>query len=625
MRRADFEKLVLRLQAYAQREPRAYQTRVALLAGLGFLILAAIIGVSSLLLLGMVGLVIVTLFSGGKAILLLLKLGKLLLLLAIPLWVLVRSSLQAVFVRFPRPQGREITRAEAPVLFKRLAWMRANMKGPRFHHVLLTDELNAAVVQRPLFGLFGWPRNYLILGLPLLEALSEREAVAVMAHEYGHLTGAHSRFGAFIYRLRLMWSTIGAVAEQWQGWGGRVLGRLIGWYAPYFNAYTFVLARSHEYLADAVSAELVGKSIAAGALKRVNVAAGCYDAFMTDTFARVLSEAEPPRDLVRGWAGRIGTPMPKDLARQYLDTSLARRTDLADTHPALLDRLAALSAPERIDSVPAPLREPSAAQRWFGAGLARLRAELEAQWAQRLRAPWRERHVELGEKRKRLAALEALPAADRDQQWERIALRRELRPQDDHLPALDAYLAKHGDDPVALFTRGVLRLGRDDEGGLTDLEAAMQLDAASTIAACSHAADFLRTRDKVRANAYTERAERRDALEQTRAAEFQSLNVKHVLRPHGVAPALVAQLVEVVRDAGIKHVRALYLVRRELPADPALENWLLGIELSAWARFRSREANVVDAVAALPLPLANVMVCAMSGANRAIGKRIRSV
>jgi Zn-dependent protease with chaperone function len=30
------------------------------------------------------------------------------------------------------------------------------------------------------------------------------------------------------------------------------------WYAPYFNATTFILARAHEYEADAASAELMG-------------------------------------------------------------------------------------------------------------------------------------------------------------------------------------------------------------------------------------------------------------------------------------------------------------------------------------------------------------------------------
>jgi hypothetical protein len=34
------------------------------------------------------------------------------------------------------------------------------------------DDFNAAVVQAPRLGLFGWYRNYLLIGLPLAKALT---------------------------------------------------------------------------------------------------------------------------------------------------------------------------------------------------------------------------------------------------------------------------------------------------------------------------------------------------------------------------------------------------------------------------------------------------------------------
>ena len=101
--------------------------------------------------------------------------------------------------------------------------MRLQLKGPRFHHVLLVDDLNAGVIQRPRLGVFGWPSNYLLLGLPLLEALSPEEALSVVAHEYGHLAGAHGRFEAFVYRLRRTWSMLGQLAQAWQGVATRPL------------------------------------------------------------------------------------------------------------------------------------------------------------------------------------------------------------------------------------------------------------------------------------------------------------------------------------------------------------------------------------------------------------------
>ena len=108
-------------------------------------------------------------------------------LAAVPLWFLVKSAVQALFTRLPAPEGLEIMREQAPALFAAIDDMRRRMKGPRFHHVLVTDEMNAAVVQRPLFGLVGWPRNYLVLGLPLLEALVDRALKSLMPLPSGAL------------------------------------------------------------------------------------------------------------------------------------------------------------------------------------------------------------------------------------------------------------------------------------------------------------------------------------------------------------------------------------------------------------------------------------------------------
>jgi len=299
-----FKKLVARLEEESAADPRLYRLKVAALTLLGFGILALLIGAVGFGLVLILGLCVAVAASGGGALLLLLKFGKLVFLLVIPLWFLVKSAVKALFIRLPAPQGREITRLEAPALFAALDRMRHQMNGPRFHHVLVVDDVNAAVVQRPAFGLVGWPRNYLLLGLPLLEAMPPEEALAVVAHEYGHLAGSHGHFSAFIYRLRHTWATVQDYTDHIQGWLGRLVAPLVRWYAPYFNAYTFVLARADEYHADAASAELVGTAHAAHALKRVNLVAPLHQRFMQKTFDRIDHEAQPPQDLMHRWAAQ---------------------------------------------------------------------------------------------------------------------------------------------------------------------------------------------------------------------------------------------------------------------------------------------------------------------------------
>jgi Zn-dependent protease with chaperone function len=233
-----FKQLVARLERESAAAPGAYRAKVAALTLLGFGILLLFLAAAGAGLVVLAGFAVFVALTGGKALIVLIKGSKLFLLLAIPLWFLIKNGIAALFVRFPPPEGREIRRNEAPALFAEIDRMRRVMNGPRFHHVLIVDDVNAAVVQRPAFGLIGWPRNYLLLGLPLLEGMAPLEALAVVAHEYGHLASADGHFGAFIYRLRHTWGTIETAFERIPGWMGRLMTPLLHWYVPYFNAYT---------------------------------------------------------------------------------------------------------------------------------------------------------------------------------------------------------------------------------------------------------------------------------------------------------------------------------------------------------------------------------------------------
>ncbi|HEX6707901.1 MAG TPA: M48 family metallopeptidase [Albitalea sp.] len=623
MDQARFEQMVARLERESDASPRSYQLKVAALALLGFLILALIVGVAGFGLVLLAGIAVATLLTGGKALILLFKLGKLLLVLAIPLWLLVRSASQALFTRLPPPQGLELRRAEAPALFAAMDGMRRGMKGPRFHHVLVTDEMNAAVVQRPLFGLFGFPRNYLILGLPLLEALSAEEALAVVAHEYGHLAGSHSRFAAYIYRLRHSWGTIQAVAQQWQGWTGRPLQRIVGWYAPYFNAYTFVLARANEYQADAASAELVGAGVAASALKRVNISASQYDAFVESTLTTIRDLPAPPADLSAQWAARALQAPPAERAEQWLRRALERESQASDTHPVLRERLRALTGHAvSASELPAPVAA-SAALAWLGSGVAGLRETLQRQWHERVAQPWAQRHQELQTRLRRLEELEAMAEPDVDARIERLRLRIDLHPEIDHLPALVAFNAERPDTPLTLFLEGCVRLDQGDEGGIGVLERTIALDADATRPACEKIHAWLSQRADARAGAWADRWKERLAFEEDRSRQMHTLDLSHELRASGLGEAEIERAREVLRMGG-EGVQRAFLARRVLPADPSIATYVLGLELTRWAAFRSKGPEIVKRLTDFEWPV-HVFVCAMVDEHKALRTKLEAL
>lgn len=195
MSREQFVALVKRLEAYAERHPTLYRIRVYALGVLGyayiFLILVGLLlAVAAAAYAAVVG-------KGAGALYLVQGIAALLALIG----VVVRS----LWVRMPLPEGLALAPAVVPRLFEAVEKIRKALQSPKVHQVMLTNDFNAGVVQWPRLGAFGWPRNYLVLGLPLMQALSPEQFEAVLAHEFGHVSRSHGRFTAWIYRIRKTW------------------------------------------------------------------------------------------------------------------------------------------------------------------------------------------------------------------------------------------------------------------------------------------------------------------------------------------------------------------------------------------------------------------------------------
>jgi Zn-dependent protease with chaperone function len=612
-----FNAIVARLETESREAPARYQFKVGLLAVAGFGLLFLIMGGAALGILLLAVVAIAVVMSAGKAALLLIKLAKVLWVLVIPLWLLLKSSLAALFTRLPPPTGHELRRGDAPALFAAMDELRKRMRGPRFHHVLVTMEMNAAVVQRPLFGLAGLPRNYLILGLPLLESLAPDEALAVVGHEYGHLAGSHSHFAAWIYRLRLTWGTIYALSEQWTGWAGRGLRKLVHLYAPYFNAYTWVLARANEYQADAAAAELGSPAIAANALKRVNVASGQYDAFMTEVYGGVRLASAPPADLSDRWSRAAREVPPAVQAGEWLRQSLEREKQVHDTHPVLRERLAALPGEAaRVAELPPPLTGPSAATAWLGPAAAALRQKLQADWAQAVDEGWRQRYGEIEEQRRRLTELRGLASPSADETVERLNLQVRLEPEADVLPGIQAFNAATPDHAGGLYLEGSVRCDRDDAAGVPLLEQVMVLDPEAVTAVCEHLYRFYRrSGDTVRAEAYADRYRARQKLEAERYAQFHNFDPAHAIAPYDLGDediSLIRTIIAARRKSGIARA---WVVRRILPADESIRIYVVCIDPAWWARLLQRAPQIIAALneSSWPMP---ATLCVLIGANR---------
>lgn len=569
----EFATLVERLEARARSEPEAYGRQVLGVAMLGNLYLATIVLLTTSMLVAAVASV-AYLHAFGV---------KLALVIGIFLWTVVR----ALWVSLPAPSGREITRAQAPALFAMLDDLRAALDAPSFHHVLLSDDFNAGVVQVPRLGIFGWPRNYLLLGLPLMKSLREDQFKAVLAHEYGHLAGGHSRLSNWIYRQRERWGKLLDALSDYQGSARFLFLPFLRWYTPYFNAFSFPLARANEYAADAAAARLTSAEALGSALAGSSVI-GAYlaERYWPGIHAYAQDTAQPHFTPYANLTAHLGDALPLTSAADWLSNALACQTTLHDTHPALSDRLAALGVDARL----APATIEDSADKLLGAQCATITAEFDAQWRDAIAPAWAAHHAAVTEQRAVLAALQARHAAG-EQLDEKDAFNH-------------AFLTAHvgHDAPAALalwqalFERAPqhalvrLRYGEalittDSAAGMALIEQAMADDANLSVEACTALRDGAWVAgDKDAALRWHERLQEREALEAAAAAERNAITYYDELEPH----ALDADTVERMRATlrAIAGLKTAYLVRKRCDYLPDNALFVLGYTVDGWFAHR---------------------------------------
>lgn len=305
---------------------------------------------------------------------------------------------RGVWVRLDPPPGLPVTAKTAPALFALLKEVCAKLDCAPFHKVLITGEFNACVMQVPRLGMLGWHRNYLVLGLPLMQALDPDEFKSVLAHEAAHCSRNHGRLSNWLYRVRETWERIYQKLDEQQNASELVVRLFVRWYWPILNAHAFALSRANEYEADAFAAKLAGADASARALMRIQVLEGWLGRVFWEQLERPGDRgAEPPHDVYALLSARIRQPCPPPVVESVLYDAFTGESDNVRTHPSLTDRLRAMDRlPEGSDEgrfptelPPAPLR--SAAQELLGEAEGEFEQRLSEQWRKLAEARWSRR------------------------------------------------------------------------------------------------------------------------------------------------------------------------------------------------------------------------------------------
>jgi Zn-dependent protease with chaperone function len=244
---------------------------------------------------------------------------------------IIVGAKRALFFKPSQPAGVVVDPASAPHLWAEVGQL-ARAAGTRPpDEIRILPEVNAAVSEDSrLLGLIGG-RRYLYIGMPLLLTLNVSQFRAVIGHELGHYSNAHTRLGAIAFRGRL---AIGGALEHLSS---SILGLPFQAYGRLYLLVDSAASREQEREADQIAVRVAGTSAAATALAELPVVEAAWDFYFQRYVGPAAEAGYLPRDLFRGFYELIS-------ARQQELSQL--RTQLPpgeksvwDTHPPIAERV----------------------------------------------------------------------------------------------------------------------------------------------------------------------------------------------------------------------------------------------------------------------------------------------
>jgi heat shock protein HtpX len=231
--------------------------------------------------------------------------------------------------------GPAVEKSKEPQLFAALESVAEKTGQELPAEVYLVDDVNAFVTSRG--GVMGFgSRRVMGLGLPLMQAVSVQEFMAILAHEFGHYHRGGVALGPWIHKTRV---AIGRTIQQLES---NVLQFLFVWYGKLFLRVTHAISRNQELVADEIAARAAGAGAMISGLRTVHATSVAYHNYVQQELAPVVQRGYLP-PVSAGFTrflGISGMDAFLDVVVQYEEEQGA--TDPLDTHPSLKDRIAAL-------------------------------------------------------------------------------------------------------------------------------------------------------------------------------------------------------------------------------------------------------------------------------------------
>lgn len=321
--------------------PRLYWLKLLFLLLQSLLVLSLILGMITLLILWIVK----EPFSKNLRIWIFLIINALITLYA---YFLILTS-------YPWKGMLYLKKSDYPELYRSINWVAHILRAPKIHRIYLSTDFNAAVASSFTF-VPGLRRNVLILGYPLLCALSSKALLGCLAHEFGHLSRNHLSWSGIFFRVSAFWAAfqLGIFTWIFSFWRNRFLKSLNWTLHPVYY--------QQEIEADRHVVEKFGSDYAADFLLQLELK---KDILPLDTTInrRILTEDFKTIDFACAIRDLMQAPLERKNCESGIAKAMKSLTPVFDEHPSFRDRIAMTGV---TDFIPHLLKESDALKKLVG-------------------------------------------------------------------------------------------------------------------------------------------------------------------------------------------------------------------------------------------------------------------
>ena len=273
------------------------------------------------------------------------------------------------------PSGVVLKKDIAPSLFQLVA-DQARHYGTKVDRIVLSGKFELDIMKTPRYGLPVWSSNTLVIGLPLIQCLSEPRFQCALARRLGQFSKRHNWLENWLYQLRTIWPQY-CQRTQVIELGYQPVRWFFLLYTPVYDVITVPVAHLDELAADNYAMELFNDEEVLDTIASQMV---CYK-YLADCYWPVMRKmAASKKESVNDWHSAIASVLRNilqgDKVAHWLAKTLSAEARWNDARPSMLRRLENIGHTQARMST---ITSVSAASVYLGPAFDNFPADLERQ------------------------------------------------------------------------------------------------------------------------------------------------------------------------------------------------------------------------------------------------------